>query len=113
MIPEVHPGSAGAAREAVDNASAELRAAIRAEDYETAGRLMVEITEALATDPAASNPGEGQRALAETMSLLLWAKKVILTNRAHLQEKLRKAGQVGGYQSYRGAGQSRTWLLRG
>ena len=93
--------------------AAELRAAIRAEDYEAAGRLLFQLTEALATRPAISTPGEGPRALAETMSLLLWAKKVVLANRAHLQAQLSQVEQAGRYKSARGAGRSRTWLMHG
>jgi outer membrane protein len=38
---------------------------------------------------------------------------VVLANRAHLQAKLRKVDQAGCYQSSRGGGWSRTWLLLG
>jgi hypothetical protein len=96
-----------------DETAAELRAAIRAEDYGAAGRLMAQLTEALATGPAISSPGEGSRALAETMSLLLWAKKMVLANRAHLQAKLSKVDQTVRYRSVRGPGRLRTWLMHG
>ena len=106
-------GSTGAAVDArQDETADELRAAIHAEDYETAGRLMVQLTEALASHPGISTP-EGSRALAEAMSLLLWVKKIVLANRAHLQAKLSQVSQAGRYQSAHGGSRSRTWLMHG
>jgi hypothetical protein len=106
-------GLAGTTAEALqDETAAELRAAIHAEDYETAGRLMVQLTEALQSHPGISTP-EGSRALAETMSLLLWAKKMVMANRAHLQAKLSQVSQAGRYQSAQGGSRSRTWLMHG
>ena len=93
--------------------AAELRAAIQAEDYEAAGRLMSVLTDALAARVATPISGERQRVVVETMDLLLWAKKSVLANRAHLQAKLNQVEQAARYKLQRGAGRSRTWLMHG
>jgi hypothetical protein len=93
--------------------AAELRAAIQAEDYEAAGRLMTVLTDALAARPATPIPGERQRVVVEAMDLLLWAKKSVLANRAHLQAKLNQVEQATRYKAARGAGRSRTWQMHG
>jgi hypothetical protein len=114
MNPREHTDPQNPAVDApADETAAELRAAIRAEDYQAAGRLVAQLTEALATRPALSIPGEGSCALAETMNLLLWAKKMVLANRSHLQAKLSKVERAARYKSARGTGGSRTWLMHG
>jgi hypothetical protein len=47
------------------------------------------------------------------MDLLLWAKKSVLANRAHLQATLNQVEQAARYKLQRGAGRSRTWLMHG
>ena len=96
-----------------DAKAAELRAAIKAEDYEGAGRLIAQLMEAFAVRPVTSRPGEELRGLADTMSLLLWARKTVMANRAHLRAKLDQVEHVTRYRSPGSAGRSRTWLMHG
>jgi hypothetical protein len=93
--------------------AAELRAAIQAEDYEAAGRLLTVLTEALAARPASSIRGDRQHIVVETLDLLLWAKKSVLANRAHLQAKLDQVERAARFRLQRDAGRSRTWLMHG
>jgi len=114
MSPESGLNSPDAAVDVpVAETAAELRAAIQAEDYEAAGRLMSVLTDALAARAARPIHGERQRVVVETMDLLLWAKKSVLANRAHLQAKLNQVEQAARYKLQRGAGRSRTWLMHG
>jgi len=114
MSPETGLNSQnGAAEVPAAETAAELRAAVQAEDYEAAGRLMMALTDALAARPATPMTGEGSRVLIETIDLLLWAKKSVLANRAHLQAKLNQVEQATRYKAARGAGRSRTWQMHG
>jgi hypothetical protein len=114
MSPKTGLNSANAAVETpAAETAAELRAAIQAEDYEAAGRLMTVLTDALSARLAKPSPSEGPRVLVETMDLLLWAKRSVLANRAHLHAKLNQVEQAARYKAARGAGRSRTWQMHG
>ena len=114
MSTETGLNSANAAVETpAAETAAELRAAIQAEDYEAAGRLMMVLTDAISARRAKRSAREGPRVVVETMDLLLWAKKSVLANRAHLQAKLNQVERAARYKSARGAGRSRTWQMHG